>query len=364
MKNNYKLTKLEAISIILIVMINKLILNIPYYIVNLTGTGSIVNILYIGIIDFIALLIIIKLINRFDNADLLDISDFLAGKKLKNVIGIVSIILFFLVGFITLLDFSNVLHTIYFDNFEIIYILLYFIIGIVVANLIGFKSISRTVTFIIPFSIISVLIAFFAITPNMSIKNLTPIFGKNYYTTFGLGLSNTFSMYIIVYIFFLKPLLESPKDFKKISIISYIISLALLLITVVSMLSIFSTTSASEPINSLFLLVRQVELGKFIQRVDSLFILLWIFAILSYLSFIVFTINRILQRLVNISNEKMLSFSTASILFGLTLIPINVAKIHFVENVVYRYFILFFIFGIGLSILILANIKKGLKPSK
>lgn len=358
MKNNYKLTNIEAISIILIVMINKLILNIPYYIVNLTESGSIVNILYIGIIDLVALLVIIKLLNKFENADILDVSEFLAGKKLKNVIGIVSILLFFLVGFITLLDFSNVLHTIYFDNFEIIYILLYFIIGIIVANLVGFKSISRTISFIIPFALISVLIAFLAITPNMSIRSLTPLFGKNYYTTFGTGITNTFSMYIIVYIFFLKPLLKKPEDFKKVSIISYIISLALLLITVISMLSIFSTTSSSEPINSLFLLVRQVELGKFIQRVDSLFILLWIFAILSYLSFIIFTINRILKKLVNINNEKMLSFSTSSILLGLTLIPMNVAKIHFIENVVYRYFILSFIFGIGFSILILANIKK------
>lgn len=358
MKNNYQLSKFEAICIMIIIMINKLILNIPYYIVNLTKSGSVINILYIGLIDFIGLLIIIKLMSKFDNTDILDISEFLAGSKLKNIMGILSIILFFLVGFITLLDFSNVLHTIYFDNFEIIYILLYFIIGILVANLIGFKSIARTISFVVPFALISVLIVFITIAPPMSFKDLTPILGENLYTTFGLGLSNAFSMYIIVYIFYLKPLLKEPKDFKSISIISYVISLILLLITVIPMLSIFNVTSSSEPINSLFLLVRQIEFGKFIQRVDSFFILLWIFSILSYLSFIIFTINRIFRKLLNINNEKMLSFSTSSILFGLTLIPINISKIHFIENVVYRYFILSFIFGIGILILISANIKK------
>ena len=69
MKNNYKLTKVEAIFLIILVMINKLILNIPYYIVNLTKSGSILNILYIGIIDFIALLVIIKLLNSFFRAN-------------------------------------------------------------------------------------------------------------------------------------------------------------------------------------------------------------------------------------------------------------------------------------------------------
>ena len=61
MENNYKLEKIEAISLILIIMINKLILNVPYYIVDLVGSGAIINLLYIGIIDFSLLLIIIKL---------------------------------------------------------------------------------------------------------------------------------------------------------------------------------------------------------------------------------------------------------------------------------------------------------------
>ncbi len=358
MENSYKLGNIEIISIILLVMINKLILNVPYYIVNLTGSGSIINILYIGIIDFIILLVIIKLLNKFENADLLDISEFLAGKKLKNFIGIISIALFMLVSFITLIDFSNVLHTIYFSNFDVIYILLIFITGILIANLIGFKSIARTATFIIPFALISVLISFFSVWDNYDLEHLTPILGKDYYTTFGLGLGNTFAMYIIVYYYFIKPILKRPEEFKKISIISYIISLIILLLTVTSMLTLFNTTTSSEPINSLFLLIRQIELGTFIQRVDSLFILLWIFSIFSYLSFVIFIVNRILKKMLNVTNEKMLSFSTCSILFGLTLLPINVSKIHFIENTLYKYIILGFMFGIGLIILILANIKK------
>ena len=97
MENNYKLEKIEAISVILIVMINKLILNIPYYIVKLVGSGSIVNLLYIGIIDFFVLLIIIKLFKNFENADILDVSEYLGGKTFKNLIGFLCIVFFFLV---------------------------------------------------------------------------------------------------------------------------------------------------------------------------------------------------------------------------------------------------------------------------
>ncbi len=358
MKNNYKLGTIEAIGIIIIAMINKLILNIPFYIVELTGTGSIVNIIYIGIIDFIFLLVIINILDKFQNVDILDISEFLYGKKLKTVIGIICIGILLLLSCMILVNFSNVLHTIYFSNFDTIYILLFFIVGILIANLIGFRSISRTITFAVPFALISVLVSFFAVTKNFDIGHLTPIFGESYYSTFGIGLTNSFALYIIFYYYFIKPLLKEPKNYKKICITSYIISLILLLLTVIPMLTLFNYTSNSEPINSLFLLVRQIELGQFVRRVDALFILLWTFCIFAYLSFVIFIINKIIKKLLNVTDERMLSFSTCNILFGLTMLPISISNIHFIENTVYKYIILSFIFGIGIVILISANFKK------
>ncbi len=357
MESNNSLGKIESISIIIMVMINKLILNIPYYIVNLTGNGSIVNIIYIGIIDFIFLLVMLRLFRNFENSDILDLSEYIGGKTLKAIIAAVSVLLFLLVAFITLLDFSNVLHQIYFSQFQIIYILSFFIIGVAIANLVGLKSISRVTTFIIPFAIISILVTFIAVFKDLTIISITPIFGENYKNTFVLGLSNSFAMYIMVYYYFLKPLLKDPKDFKKITITSYAISLILLLLTVISMLTIFTSNSTNTPINSLFLLARQVEFGTFLQRVDALFILLWILSIFCYLSFVVFIINRVIKKVSKISNEKMLTFSTCSILFGLALIPFNIAQLNFIENTIYRYVILIFMLGIGIGILILSNIK-------
>ncbi len=358
MENNYKLEKLEFIALISLIMINKLILNIPYYIIELVGSGAITNIIYVGIIDFIITLIIIKMFDNFESSDILDISNFLGGNILKNLIGIFSIILFFIVSFITLVDFSNVLQTIYFSDFSNIYILIFFIIGILCVNFIGFKSIIRNICFIIPFAIISVIVTFFAVSGNLDVNNLTPLLGESYHKTFIVGLSNTFSMYIIVYLYFTKPLLKDSSSFKKVSIISYIISFSLLILTVISMLTLFNTGSSSEPINSLFLLSRQIELGQFIQRVDAIFILLWIFSIFSYLSFVIFLINRIIKKITNISNEKMLSYPICSILFGLTLIPVNISQIHFIENTLYKYLILAFMFGVGIIILVLANLKR------
>lgn len=357
MENNFKLKKYQAIALIIIIMINKLILNVPFYMVDLVGNGAIVNIIYISIIDFIGLLIIVKLFEKFDGKDILDISEFVGSSKLKAIIGILSIILLFAVAFITIIDFSNVLHTIYYSSFPLIYILILFITGILIANLINFRAISNIISLIAPFAIASILITFFARIGDFDTTNLTPILGENYHTTFVIGLLNTFAMYFIVYIYFLKPLLENQTEFKKISVISYIISVIMILLTVVPILTLFNTAEGNEPINSLFLLARQIEFGNFIQRVDAIFIMLWILSIYAYLSFVIFLINRIIKKVIKVSNEKMLSFSTCSILFGLALLPLNMSHIHFIEDIIYRYMVIGFSFGIGIILLIWANIK-------
>ena len=48
-------------GLLIIIMINKLILNLPYNIIELTKSGSIINILYIGVIDFIFLVVPMRL---------------------------------------------------------------------------------------------------------------------------------------------------------------------------------------------------------------------------------------------------------------------------------------------------------------
>ena len=65
-----------------------------------------------------------------------------------------------------------------------------------------------------------------------------------------------------------------------------------------------------------------------------------------------------MKKLIPVSNEKMLSFLSCSLLFTISLIPVNIAQIHFIEDTLYRYLIIGFSFILGIIILLLANIKK------
>lgn len=364
MQNNYKMQNIEAIFLILIVMINKLIINIPYYITDLVGTGAIINLIYIGIIGLIFVIILNYLFQKFPNSDIIDISEFLGGKFLKIIIGILFIIAFLFVSYVTLSDFSNLLKSIYFKNSPTLFIILFFIIGIIIANLVGFKSIIHTICVIVPFTIGSVLLALFAVYDDISIIKFSPFFGYNFKTTFIDGLLNLFSLYFIGYYYFLLPLLKNSYDYRKITLSSYIFSWIILFLTVLSISSVFSMNDNSEPLNSLYFLARKIELGNFLQRLDALFILLWLVSVFAYLSISIFMVNRTLQKVTCVENEKMFTFPISSIFLGLCLLPFNAHISSFLESTVYRYTIIVLIFILCFIILILANIKFKFRKGK
>ena len=364
METNYKLDKIEAIFWMVLFIVSKLITNIPFYFSNTVNGGIIVNFIYVGLIDFLFLMTIIKLQKKFNNLDIIDISALIGGNLLKVIIGFISVCFLLFSAYMTLKDFSIIIQQVYFSNFSIIYIIMFFILASLISNIIGFKSLSRINLLIIPFVIIAIFITFFSIVSQINIRTIPPIFGESYYKTFVLGLSNTFMMCNLPYIFFLKPLLKNSNEFKKISIIGYIVSWFCALLVILATSLLFTTVPQKVPSNSVFLMVRLVSFGNFIERIDSLFILLCVISIFSYLSFTIFLTNEIIKKVFDISNAKMLSFSNCCILLALTLLPISISEITFLENSIYRYAIIFYTFILCFILLILGNLKNRIRKEK
>ena len=87
-----KIGKIEAVALILIVVINEIVLNIPNIIILPTDSGSSINIIFVSILAVIFTYIICKLLKPFLGQDILDVSDYVGGRTLKTIIGILFIL--------------------------------------------------------------------------------------------------------------------------------------------------------------------------------------------------------------------------------------------------------------------------------
>lgn len=363
-KMRIELERKECIFFVCMIMLNKLILNLPTILISSTGTGTFINLIYIGIITLFLIFIINICLKNFPNSDILDISNILGGKFLKIIVGVIFIALFSFILFTFLTDFANLLKMIYYQNSPKPFILLFFIIGILVSNLIGFKSIIRMISFLFPFVLLSIFTAFIGTIDNFSIDKITPVLGYNYQTTFINGLLNIFSFSFISFYYFLQPLLKEPTDFKKISYISFFISFGLLFITVCSILTLLPLASTGITINPLYLLSRNVSFSDFLQRLDGIFVLFWILSLLCYLSSLVFFTNLCFSKIVNISDNKMFTYITCMLLFGFSLLPFDISTITFLETSILKYMTTGIVFIMSPIILILAMLKEKFKVRK
>lgn len=355
--NYSKIGSIEAICLIIVVILNHIVLNLPKTLLDACGSSTPLNVIYISILVFIFLYLVIKLFKNFSNHDILDVSEFLGGSILRNIVGILFIIYFATISSTLLVNFCNILKLVYFPNMPIFLLLILFLTIAVIANKLGSGTIIKANLIVVPLVMLNLIIAFFAIYPRFVPERIFPIFGYGANETFFSGATNVFAFSGISYIYFIQPMLKKQNSFKAISFISIGISALYVFLSVTCLLFSFSDVLSVTEMSPVYLLIRGTDWGRFIQRPDAIFFLGWILCLMSYLCTIIMLISRIFKKIGNLKAKSPLIYASASLIFILALLPQGIAQIHFLENVIFKYFAIFLLYIISFLILIFANIK-------
>ena len=356
---NNKIGNIGAISLIITVIIAHILSNLPQTLLHSTNSATALNIIYISIITLVICYFICKLFEKFPNSDILDISEFLAGKSLKITLGLLYIIYMMIIVSFLIRNFSESLRLIYFPNTHFSAIVLIFIVAAVILNRFGFKAIVRCNLTIMPVVLISLLVIFFSTIDEFTIQRFFPILGNGFNETFIIGATNIFSFGGIILLYFIKPLLNDSANFKNISFTAIIISSIYLLLSVISLLLVIPMISSAESTLSIYLAAREVEFGNFFQRVDAIFILIWMLSIFSYFSIILSYILFIFKKIFNNKHSKPMVYCFSAFIFTLSLLPRDAVQINTMSDTVYKYLSLALVFGISFIILVLGVLKKN-----
>lgn len=348
----------EAILVILTMLIPLTVISTPKIYINELKSSALLNILYVTIISVCISFLIYKLFKSFPEKDILDISDFLGGKIFRNIIGSIFIFYFIVSSSIFIRDFSESLNVIYYPYTDVKYIALSFIFTLGVINSYGFSSsIVKTTVLIAPALFLSLILLFAGNIENFSFYRIFPILGDGIYNTFFLGLTNIGSFAGIIYLYLLPPLLKEPQKFKRVALLSTIISGILILICISSLLLMFSIFITVDEIMPLFTIGRYIEFGTFFQRFESIFLLIWTVSFCCYLVIACKFSSYIFTKMFNLKDSSPVFIIFTFLLYAITLLPPNFAVTDFYESYIHRYFTIGVII-LGIIILSLSNLKK------
>ena len=352
-----KIGTVESIMLILTIIITHTILSLSQRLLVTTKSSTIINIIYVSILAIIISYLVFRLFKNFPGLDILDISEMLGGKVFKNIVGIIFMLHFIITASILLRNFCEYLKIIYYPMTNTIFIILTFIIAVCIANRLDFSATLKTNLIIVPIVLFSMLFLFAANSKNFSLQKIYPILGDGVFNTFVIGLENIASFGGIVYLYFLPPYLKEPEKLKKIALISIGISSIYLILCVSTILFIFPAFISIDEVSPLYTATRYIEFGSFFQRLEAIFLLVWILAFACYLSIVLKFVMNMFKKITNITTKKPLIDIFGLLIFGISLLPKNSAISEKFEIDFYPYMVIIIVFMLGLGILILANFK-------
>lgn len=355
----------EAIALIVIVMINQVLMGASKNIIMDTASSSWLHTIFISIIAVLLAFIICKLFSKFSNLNIIDISEYLAGPILKFLVCLGLIVFFVLSSALIINHMCNNLSIIALSNTNILFIILLFVIATVIVAKKDISAISRTNFIILFLVLISNIILFIVISSDIQITRLFPIFGYGIKETFLTNNTNLYAFSGLIYLFLIVPLIDDTSKYKRIGIVSVIISSLYLFFTVISLLLTFPFSSITENMLSMYLLSRAMSLGSFLERVDAIYLFLWILSSFSYLSIIFYFLTATFQTMVKTKVRTGIIYSFATLIIGIVLLMKDVTDLKFTQNIVFPYYTigLFFMLFIILVISYFKNKRKPI-PSK
>ena len=353
-----KIGTAEAIMIVLTILVAHTMLSLPRDILSSMKSASILNLIYVGAIAILFSYAIYRLFKNFPGMDIVDISELLGGKLFKNIVGTIFIAYFIISSSIMLRNFCESIKIIYYPMTDIFFIIAFFIIVVCIANRLSFNSSLKTNLIILPIALSSIIFLFFANTNEFIPQRMFPILGEAAFNTFVLGLGNLAAFSGIAFLYFLPPLLQEPKKFKKIALISSGISVIYLILTVATLLFMFSFFVKTNEISPLYNATRYIEFGNFFQRLESVFLLIWILVFACYISIVIKFSMSIFKKITRIENKKPLIDIFGLLVLAIALFPKNYAISQKFETNIYPYLVIGIVFLLGITVLILANLRK------
>lgn len=237
-------------------------------------------------------------------------------------------------------------------------VILCFVGACMVAVYLGVENIARASYISFPFTLAAILaitlLSFNAWKP----QYLFPLFGRGLFSILRAGVIRS-SDYIELITLYLMPFLFYTHQVKKVGFKAVIVSSAIFLLVVITYSMSFPFPVGQEPYLPLYMMAKGVYLGHFLQRIEAIFLIFWVFAGLLLLSSGFYSLCKILSQILKLPDYKPLIPPLAIITFALAFAPPSLPDAVHLSNYGLREWGWFVFYGIPIFLLVVARLRGG-----
>jgi len=325
--NLIKLGHSEAIAVTMIFLGSKAFLGYPRMMAQMGATAGWIIILLSSIFSIAFWLIISSLLERFPGKSILEINEVVLGKYLGFGLNIIALLYIIFSSSLLLRLFSEAVILTALPHVPISALNFLFLIPMFVAAYLGLEAISRSAYISLPFIMAGTFAVLVFLYPFWDITELYPVLGAGAWPLLKYGFLNTSAFGEVLILAILAPFFSfGPERLRYAGITSIVIvAVSLILITVVYLM-VIPMPGATENLVPFYQLSRTIYLGRYYQRLESVFILFWTFTAFLRLAIGYITAALITREIFKIPYYRPLLPALAVIILSLALTPEDVMK--------------------------------------
>ncbi|MBE3101620.1 MAG: GerAB/ArcD/ProY family transporter [Firmicutes bacterium] len=311
----------EAISLITITIVTRMFFTSPSILIRYVGTATWYMTLISAATAAVGFTFVYLLLKRFPGKNIVEIFEITLGRFLGFIFSGLLLALFLLSPATILREFTEVMKVYVVPLSPPSYIMGFFIIGVILLGILGLETQARFSRLVAPILLVAFVAGLILASLNYDLYRLTPILGYGIKTTIYHGLTRSSVYGYAVILAVIASSLQGTKHIKKIGYISIVASGILVSAALLAFTLTFPYYIAEEVTSPLYQITTLIDYGRFIQRLDPLFIFIWNISTLIAVSLELYIAASIYCRMFRIQNIKPVIIPFSIIMFTIALIP-------------------------------------------
>lgn len=311
----------EAIILLAISNIARMFLPYPRLLNEIGASAAWMTLLGGLVVALVGFYLMYLVLKKNPGQTIVEITEDTFGPVVGMSINLVIVVFFIAVGSLFAREFSEALIIAALPRLPISIISISYLGMGVLGAYLGIETLARTSRLAYPYIFGGILLLLLALIPQLEINNLFPVMGNGLLQVFGAGTLSTASITEIIFAGVIIQSMGGIDKFRRVGYHSMLLAFGLFIAVLLVMNLAFHWSTMAENTLPFYRMARNIYLGRFVQRVESVFIIIWSVVAFIKIAVTLYGSAVTLARALKLPDYRPLLWPLITIMFTLSLLP-------------------------------------------
>jgi spore germination protein (amino acid permease) len=357
MKQKIAIGNFEAFCLLINLFCSKIILDFPRNAAEDAGTAAWIMVLLVIVTVCVFIIVTAKLYKKFPRSDILDVAESGVGKAGKIIAGMLFMLQYLYLISIVLREFAEDIKVISLTTTPISIIIIMFCIGMLTGAFLGIETIARLHALSVPVLAFAFIIILLLSIPRFELSKIAPWLGPGPVAIIKKTIPNI-SMYTeLTILLFIIPFLNDKANYAGIGKYAVLVSGFFFTFSTLTYMLVYQYPMATEFFLPIYQLARSIGIGRFLSRIEAIFILVWASSAFLYLSSGLYVISYLFKKSFGLKEQKPLLIPFTILIFSIAFIPENLYSALRLQRDIFRNYAWITTIVVPLFLLIAASVR-------